>query len=550
MKLFLYHIFLLFPLLSSATLLSPYTTNGGVQIMGGNYHSEEDIFESGVRCLMVDESSQIENVRDESASVSALTVLDFKALKNEFGIGMSVGSDGWATSGNDFKACFDFLKSAEETDTSIVFIYKTELKAGDEILKNPFKLTQEAKNALDQGVDEFKNYCGDQFVYKISKGARAFVAVKIDLGTKSNKRKVEAEFKLGFVDLLSLSATLKKLKESMGISATVTIAGFQEGGFAARINGIFGRGEGVANCNTTDAQNCEVTIKDVLNYFSKDFSHQFDHFYMPRRGWEAAPLPNTAKIISYDTRSYCKLAPGDKENLNCIAVDSSVDIDKLTVKWTALTSKLNQINSIINNTNLVLHPDYKEKLLMYRDSIRKDLDSIQATKLACKTDAWVCKSTVAKTLARMQEIEGNLTENVILENRLEFCFTTGLNSNTGKIEWVIKNGDKKMGSFSTEGNPRMGARSCYAFEFHDDVSEITDMEMRVQHQASLDPKCEKKNKNKFLSVMNWELSKVDITNMATGFSKSFEGSYFFKKPKCSNQEEARPFSKWIELKPI
>ena len=105
-------LFFFFALSSSATTLNPHSTSGGNQILGGNYHGSEDVFEPGVRCIEVDERRQTQVIRDENATVSTVTVMDFKSLKRELGLGFSAGSNGWLVGDNSFKIAFNFLKTA------------------------------------------------------------------------------------------------------------------------------------------------------------------------------------------------------------------------------------------------------------------------------------------------------------------------------------------------------------------------------------------------------------------------------------------------------
>ncbi len=543
-------LFFFFALSSSATTLNPHSTSGGNQILGGNYHGSEDVFEPGVRCIEVDERRQTQVIRDENATVSTVTVMDFKSLKRELGIGFSAGSNGWLVGDNSFKIAFNFLKTAKGTDSSIVFIYKTNLNAGEEILKGPFRLTQEARDTLYISNDAFKRLCGDQFVYKISKGARAFVAVKIDLGSKQNKRKVQNEFKLGFTDIIALSVTLKKLKEELGVSSKVTISGYQEGGFAARINGIFGNGKGISSCSTTDSKDCEVTIKEVLNYFSKDFSSQFDHYYRDEAGSGVIILPPTSKIMSYNTRSYCKLSPGERGILDCPKLNIDNYLATLNKKRISFEIKLDDLERVLTDPNLVLHPDYEKKLMMLKDTLQTNLTYLAEARVTCITDEWACKNVISKTMERMYELDEDPTAEIKLEDRIEFCFNTGLNSMSGTIEWSLMKDRNILKSFTIDDNPRMGVKTCHAFESANVPDVFNRLDMRVQAKAWIDPKCEKKRTKKYLSVMNWELVNVVVTNLATGYFKSFEGNYFFKKSKCTKQEKSKPHSKWTTLKPL
>ena len=181
-----------------ATIIPAGSTTGGPQVIGGLYNSQRDYFDAGVRCMEMDPVKDVEIIFNEVATVNLASAIDYKTMVRELSRG--AGADITLGSGDQFGFSVDFLRKSKETDTSIAFVYKTILKAGDEVLKTPYRLTEEAKQLAAMGPDVFKKYCGDQFIYKVSKGARAYVVVKIELGSVEKKKQVKAKFQMNFVD--------------------------------------------------------------------------------------------------------------------------------------------------------------------------------------------------------------------------------------------------------------------------------------------------------------------------------------------------------------
>ena len=171
--------------LTQATILHAGRTVGGPQVMGGMYNSNEDYFDAGVKCIEISPFDGVEVIFNEVATVNLTSNISFKDIEKELSRGAS--GDITLNSGDSFGFSAEFLRKARETKTSLTFAYKTVLKAGDELLKTPYQLTTEAFELARKDPKEFFNFCGDQFVYKISKGAMAYVVVKLEVGSIEKK---------------------------------------------------------------------------------------------------------------------------------------------------------------------------------------------------------------------------------------------------------------------------------------------------------------------------------------------------------------------------
>jgi len=528
-----------------ATVIPAKTTFGGPQIIGGMYHSELDIFEGGIRCIEVDEHKDVEIILDQSATVSGLTTMDYQSLEKELGVGFSIGYP--FNLDANAKISLDYLKNSKESETSIVFIYKTRLNAGNFILKGPHKLTREALDAAQKGKEEFRKYCGDQFVYKLSKGAKAFVTVKIDVESRENKRKIKNEFSLGIVDLLDISLSIKKLREKYGVRGRVTIFGYQEGGFAASINKIFG-GVGVASCNTTDLTNCELTIRDVLNYFSHDFPKQFEHFYRSLL-YGASPLPSTAKTEQYVTRSYCLLAPHDKpEFLDCPKINLTPFLEEISSLNNLYDKEVKRVETISSIDGNSLSPSSNWLLLNYKNKLKSGQSILANARINCLKDSWSCKSIISKTKDRLYPIKNNIHEEISMENRLEICLDSGFNSISGGVEIKLQSNEQEFGPFQIKSAPPYATNVCYSFENSDIDLDSVSVTIRARGSRNITKRCKKRPFRKYTTGLDWELNELVLKKMTTGDKKVFSGKYFFERKKCKDGIESLEFTPWYPLR--
>jgi hypothetical protein len=530
--------------IAHATVIKDYYALSGPQIIGGNFNSTDNYFDTGLRCVQVDKNRDVEVIYNEKAIVLSTSSINFNSIIRELGGEFSIGGE--LPMGDPLSFASSFLKAAKEDKTSIVFNYKTEIKTGSVILKGPFKLAAEAQ---DLGRDDFAGYCGDQFVHQIDKGAKAFVAVKIDFGTEENKRAASAALGFNLIDFIDLTASIKKLRKKTDFFGKVTVAAYQEGGFAARINSIFGSGRGVTHCSGRDFTRCEVLLKEVVHYFSREFVEQFDHYYRDASGSGVITLPPSAKTLSYKTQSYCKLAPNDRpQNMNCSDVSISQNLEKLGDEIDSLLEEHLDIEKIKLRPNYKLAPEYQNLLDGYQQQLKENIHTLRQAKLDCKKDKWSCESSTTHAFLNLNPKNKELLDSVKEEGRVRFCFDTGMSVELSALEMRLKKGGKTLETFTLFDSPNFNTRECLYFHAPDLKNMKFDkLEVRTKTLGEDDGKCKIRAVKKFSSWLDWDLKSVSVTHMATGYSKTFEGSYFKKKRRCMEEDKAKHFLPWKGL---
>lgn len=547
-----YFIFILLLLSQNlmATIIPAGSTTGGPQVIGGLYNSEYDYFDAGVRCLEMDPVRDVEIIYNEVAMVNLASSIDYKTMVRELSRG--AGADITLSSGDSFGFSVDFLRKSKETDTSIVLVYKTILKAGDEILKTPYRLTEEAKKLAAMGSDVFKKYCGDQFVYKLSKGARAYVVVKIELGTVAKKKQVKAKFHLGFVDLIQISATLKKLRKEFQVKADVKILGYQEGGFAARINSIFGNGRGVSNCSAPDLKNCEVSIASVLDYFANEFPLQFEPYFRDNSGSGFIKLPSTSFPLIYSSQSYCKLPPTERpSNLECGEPSNLKPFSRIIESQEKYRGYLEMLNSLRLDAKNGLSKESEELLSRLEGHMRSNLGKLKNARELCFRDPWACESIIAKMHSELVGMDTEDLEKIKMEDRIEICFETGMASEIGGFELRLLKDSKALATFKRYDSLEFASNNCLLFNAPNFTQEFDALEISIKRHTEIDSrKCKIRTMKKYFSGYDWDLQKVDVTNFITGHKMSFKGKRFKEKMKCRHEEDTDVYSKWKKLKAL
>jgi hypothetical protein len=522
----------------------------GPQILGGNYNSQKDFFDTGLRCIDVVEDEDFEIIRNERASVVTTSSIDYGSLLKELSYDMSLGAE--FPMGDPVSMSLGFVRNSEETKTSMVFIYKTVLSAGTVILKGPYKLTPEAAQVASQsGLEAFNNYCGDQFVTQLEKGAKAFVAVKVELGSEEKKRAVSSEIGITMLDFVDISSKLKKLNKQFNFSGEITISGYQEGGFAARINTIFGSGIGIAKCSGADFVKCEVLLKEVSSYFSREFAEQFDHYYRDGSGSGVIMLPSSAKTLNYVTQSYCKLPPQDRPfNLLCPVIDVTTFLGPLNQERALIQKELQDILNIKTNSEVRLAEDYLSLLNNYEKDLQTNLLDIRKAELACNQDPNGCESTVKHCLNNLLPKNKKLLETVKQEGRLKICFNSGSMVDLNSLELKLSEKGKLLKVFKLFDAPKYSTLDCYYFHTPELKNVPFDgVELRIQTLGEDKGECKIHREKKFSSWANWQLESVSITHLATGYNKTFDGFEFKKTKKCTTQLDSKEFLPWTNLRP-
>ncbi len=541
-----YLLLIFFIPLSFATTLENSFEQKDPQVIGGAYNSKGKFFSPGIRCVEVDEKKNVIQVFNNQGNVDYTTESTQTELTREFGFGFEF--DGKTPNGDGYGFSMDYFNSTFDSSLSFFNVYKTTVFLGSELLEGPYKLTDEAKKIAEEDPSLFEEVCGNEFVTRINKGGIGTVTAKLDIQSSEDKKTLASELSLSFVNLVDFSSYLKKLRQKTNVEVKLSISGQQEGGFSARINGIFGTGAGVSSCTLSSLPQCAKITGDIATYFSKDFGTQFDPYFRDSSGSGVIILPNTATPLSYVTTSYCKLVPPNRPpNLNC---DDSLDIQNqlntLEEKRKLYMDELIRLEEFSNTQGSKLAQDYSKLVAIYAAKINKNLKKIKIAGLNCNRDKWTCKSEVDELTKHLYPLLSNFLEKIGNDERVEVCYKSGKKVDISGLELRIIKGTTEKKSLPLYSSTSSENWDCFYYPAPE-LSDFDVVEIRVQPKSENKNECKIHTRKLFSTWADWELEKVTVKNFKTGIKKTFEGKYFTKKMKCSSYEDSREFLDWQKM---
>jgi len=475
---------------SLATTINPGPTIKDPQIIGGMYNSKLNFFDPGVVCIEVNEKEDIIQVFNNESRVDYNENSSENTLVKEFGFGF--GFELKPPSGDTHGFGFDFLNTFSDTKISLVGVYKTLIFSGSEILHGPNKLTAEALSISKKDPELFEDVCGDEFVTRINKGGIGRVTLKVEAEGIFISSEFDADWSLGLLNLGNFEANLHRLKEREDLKIKISLTGTQEGGFTARINSIFGSGNGISSCLLADLDGCKTLLQDVVTYFSKDFVTQFDPYVVDNSGSGVLNLPITAAPLSYVTTSYCKLIPNDRPpHLNCdYRVDNSAEYDLLKNKKEEFETEIKKIEELGKNLKLILAPDFFTLIKIYLYRMMKNLENIQDSKVNCHRDKWTCKNEVKRLLERLYPSQPEILSFIQNDERIQFCFKSGKVVEISGLEARAKTGDISHKPFKIYGAPKSSSWDCFMFMAPElNREEFDGLQIRVKTKGENKDEC-------------------------------------------------------------
>jgi len=517
------------------------------QVIGGAYNSKGEFFLPGIRCLEFDKGdvSQFFNNRTTVDYNEVSTSLE---LDSQFGFGFEFALK--PPSGDTYGLSMDWMRTLSESNIDALATYKTEVFLGSEILRGPFKLTEEALILSKEDPESFNELCGDSFVTRVNKGATGEVLVKIEVDGYSDKKEFMADLSLGFLNYGDFGATLSKLKEKNDIKFKVTISGKQEGGFTANINSIFG--DALKKCSSDSLSECRTILSDITAYFSGKFVTQFEPYYRDDNGSGVIPLPVTGAPLSYITTSYCNLGRMAPPHLNCHEkVDNSQEFQILEDKKNEYLNEINRLKDFAINLDRVLAPDYFKLMKIYTGRMQSNLDKIKKTRINCLKDKWNCKSDVKGFMESIYPIQLETTSVIESDDRIEFCFKSGKKVEISGFSIRALNGDQRYKTYTSYSKPLVSDWDCYLFKAPElNEEEFDGLEISVRTKGEDLGECKIRAVKKFSSWADWDLEKIRVRHYRSGIHKTFDGRRYKHKKKCKRDQDSRYPLKWVKLKPL
>lgn len=215
--------------------------------------------------------------------------LSYSTLVNEFDLKSKI-EGGYKA----FKASAEvnYLNSVKDSKYSISLNYFQKIVSTVTFTYSYDPLTmlnETGKNIYNNGQNKmFRLFCGDRLIKSYDEGAGLIFSLVISFSSEEEKKVFENNNQLGFGQFATITAKIKKTTEDRKTEGTVRIDAFQYGGKPIELSKILSGS--IAVCDITKIEECQNTIKRLVEYASKDFPLQFEN-----KG-DQNPLVNTGKI--------------------------------------------------------------------------------------------------------------------------------------------------------------------------------------------------------------------------------------------------------------
>ena len=237
-----------------------------------------NITQMGTTTFCVDTS----NIKFQGKPISVISFgssMDFASVQRDLGVDVTLNVSISKFSGS---AAAQYAKSIQDLGYSMSFSFVYQIQLPTSILHidqfGPAALNPFGAGAFKEGLDRFREICGDQFAVEEKAGARLYSTLNIKFDSKYDKTKFALNVKGGLSDLGSAVLDINNIAEKHSISGSIELSALQEGGNVMRLARIFGTGDdnNILNCrlNTTALDNCNKVISDIINYAKQDFAYQ------------------------------------------------------------------------------------------------------------------------------------------------------------------------------------------------------------------------------------------------------------------------------------
>lgn len=165
----------------------------------------------------------------------------------------------------------NFFSSSASNNYSSLFIYGGRASLSNEIfqLNQTTPVSPLGQSALNIGLSQFRETCGNRFVQQFTTGAGLYFIVKFEFASLEQKSAFDATVG-ATIGAASLSASVSQAVNSLRLTGSASVRAIQIGGDAAQLFGIVGSNGAnqapIAVCALDNLTACSSLITNLLNY--------------------------------------------------------------------------------------------------------------------------------------------------------------------------------------------------------------------------------------------------------------------------------------------
>ena len=248
------------------------TTNSPT--LGQGYSSDTGM-PSSLSCYA---TGTITKSTDKSTDINFGNSVSFKDIQNSLHIDVSA-KEGYGPFSSSQSASYS--KFIEDSSYSYAFNYYEKINLAEQSY-TPSTIGEDAlseygKKVYNNSKADFRVNCGDYVIQSIYETIALYATIKVSFNTHYEKQTFEAHASADFGNIVSASASIKKITTEYYLTGHVDIAAMQIGGDAQNLAQIFNSKESeyYANrCSINSMDNCVKVADGILDYASNNLPKQ------------------------------------------------------------------------------------------------------------------------------------------------------------------------------------------------------------------------------------------------------------------------------------
>lgn len=141
----------------------------------------------------------------------------------------------------------------------------------------PELLNKFGSGVYNAGAETFRLVCGDKIFNQVDEGISLYATMKLHFQSHYQKSTFEANVGANYGDIVSVSATVKKMVSEYDLSGTVEMSAYQIGGNPSQLPKIFNKkGDDyyILSCSFAEFDDCKEAAAGILEYAQNNLSNQ------------------------------------------------------------------------------------------------------------------------------------------------------------------------------------------------------------------------------------------------------------------------------------
>ncbi len=297
----------------------------------------------------------------------------------------------------------DFIKFYDAQSKSRSYLLKYELNMTQQFTPNPTAPLNQYGQSYTADACQFKQYCGDQFVWQQNQGVKLYVAMAFSFDSTQAYQEFTAKAKLGVDGTFlknycdqgclkklpipfsaDLEAQLTKMSTQTTKNGKLSITFYQEGGEPQKtVAGI----AGAITCNLQDMKTCKAAFQKVMDYVG---SEEFI------RDAKASPVIFNSTYSPYSFIPEVPALPSD------LTPEIENAREQLVAEYVKRKLARDEAQSLLDS---VCYTSRKSEIEPLAERLANDVNTLEQTIEGCFSDLGTCVEKKCKAFQTLQSYD-------------------------------------------------------------------------------------------------------------------------------------------------